>query len=197
MSTDGEAVRCEGIERVYRTPTGEVHALHDVTVPVPSRCRDGDRGSVRKREVVAAALDRRHGPAELGFARRGRARRRSRIGEARRRLRRDLVGYIYQRPSDNFLAHLTVGEHLRLAGRGRDPAAASIRSGCSTSWSIGDRMDHLPSELVRRRAATRRVRPGDHAPAPASSSRTSPPRSSMTRRAKGCWTGCGRSPLKE
>ena len=36
------------------------------------------------------------------------------------KLRRDLVGYVYQRPSDNFLAHLTVGEHLRLAGRGRE-----------------------------------------------------------------------------
>ena len=35
MSTDGEAVRCDGIERVYRTPTGEVHALHDVTCRFP------------------------------------------------------------------------------------------------------------------------------------------------------------------
>jgi ABC-type lipoprotein export system ATPase subunit len=32
-----------------------------------------------------------------------------------RRFRRATVGYLFQRPSDNFLPHLTVGEHLRLA----------------------------------------------------------------------------------
>jgi putative ABC transport system ATP-binding protein len=64
----------------------------------------------------------------------------------RRRLRRDLVGYIYQRPSDNFLAHLTVGEHLRLARRGRISGALDPHR-LLDLLDIGDRMDHLPSEL--------------------------------------------------
>ena len=64
----------------------------------------------------------------------------------RRRLRRDLVGYVYQRPSDNFLSHLTVGEHLRLAGRGASPRRFDT-GGLLDLLGIGDRIDHLPSEL--------------------------------------------------
>ena len=62
-------------------------------------------------------------------------------------LRRDLVGYVYQRPSDNFLSHLTVESICALRAAVRMPQGGSTRAGCSTSSDIGHRIDHLPSEL--------------------------------------------------
>ncbi len=148
MPTDGEAVRCEGIERVYRTPTGEVHALHDVTCRFPRGVVTavvGPSGSGKSSLLrLIAGLDRPSAGSLVVEGRdvgRGSAR-------ARRLLRRDLVGYVYQRPSDNFLAHLTVGEHLRLAGRGRSGAGAAIDpERLLDLLDIGDRIDHLPTEL--------------------------------------------------
>jgi putative ABC transport system ATP-binding protein len=32
---------------------------------------------------------------------------------ARRRKRRDLIGFVFQRPSDNLIAYLSVGDHAR------------------------------------------------------------------------------------
>jgi putative ABC transport system ATP-binding protein len=65
-------------------------------------------------------------------------------GRGLRRLRRDVVGYIFQRPSDNFLPNLTIGEHLTLAarsGKGTDAPELLDRLG------IAHRIDHLPDEL--------------------------------------------------
>lgn len=148
MPIDGEAVQCEALERVYRTPTGEVHALHDVS------CRFG-RGVVTaivgpsgsgKSSLLRliAGMDR---PTSGSLVVEGHD-----VGQgsarARRRLRRDLVGYIYQRPSDNFLAHLTVGEHLRLAGRDRTGRLNGLDPDRLLDLlDIGGRIDHLPSEL--------------------------------------------------
>ena len=147
MPTDGEAVRCDGIERVYRTPTGEVHALHDVTCRFPRGVVTaivGPSGSGKSSLLrLIAGMDRPNAGSLVVEGRdvgRGSA-------KTRRRLRRDLVGYVYQRPSDNFLAHLTVGEHLRLAGRGRPARTALDPDRLLDLLDIGDRMDHLPSEL--------------------------------------------------
>ena len=146
MPIDGEAVRCDGIERVYRTPTGEVHALHDVSCRFPRGVVTaivGPSGSGKSSLLrLIAGMDRPNSGSLVVEGRdvgRGSA-------QARRRLRRDLVGYIYQRPSDNFLAHLTVGEHLRLAARGRGSSALDPNR-LLELLDIGDRMDHLPSEL--------------------------------------------------
>ena len=66
---------------------------------------------------------------------------------ALRRFRRRTVGYLFQRPSDNFLPHLTVGEHLRLA-RGLAHRTRWI-DGEALLFTLGieERIDHLPSEL--------------------------------------------------
>jgi putative ABC transport system ATP-binding protein len=64
-----------------------------------------------------------------------------------RRFRRATVGYLFQRPSDNFLPHLTVGEHLRLArGLTHRPPRIDQEELLST-LGIEERVDHLPSEL--------------------------------------------------
>jgi putative ABC transport system ATP-binding protein len=63
----------------------------------------------------------------------------------RRRLRHGPVAYVYQRPSDNFIDHLTVGEHLDLASRGG--ATGVDGAELLDALGIGGRADHLPDEL--------------------------------------------------
>ena len=148
MPTDLDAVRCERIERVYRTPTGEVHALHDVTCrfsPGVVTAIVGPSGSGKSSLLrLIAGLDR---PSAGSLIVEGRDVGRG-SAKVRRRLRRELVGYVYQRPSDNFLAHLTIGEHLRMAGRGRSGGPEALDPDVLLDLlDIGHRIDHLPSEL--------------------------------------------------
>jgi ABC-type lipoprotein export system ATPase subunit len=63
-----------------------------------------------------------------------------------RRLRRQVVGYVYQRPSDNFFPYLTVREHLQLAATSRRSPAMEAEELLEV-LGITERMDHLPSEL--------------------------------------------------
>ena len=146
LRNDSVAVRCGGIERVYRTPSGEVHALHDVSCTFSHGAITaivGPSGSGKSSLLrLIAGLDR---PSSGSLNVEGRD-----VGAgsaaARRRLRRDLVGYIYQRPSDNFLPHLTVGEHLRFAEKGPRIGALDV-GGLLELLGIERRIDHLPSEL--------------------------------------------------
>jgi putative ABC transport system ATP-binding protein len=63
-------------------------------------------------------------------------------GRALRRLRRNTIGYVFQRPSDNFLPYLTVEDHLRRTAReDLDVDEVVDRLG------IGHRLGHLPGEL--------------------------------------------------
>lgn len=66
-------------------------------------------------------------------------------GRARRRLRHRSVAYVYQRPTDNFIEHLTVGEHLELASRGGASGVDAFE--LLRELGISDRIEHLPDEL--------------------------------------------------
>ncbi len=63
-----------------------------------------------------------------------------------RRLRRDAVGYVFQRPSDNFVSYLTVAEHMRVAER-RASVARFDAERLLGDLGIGQRIDWLPYEL--------------------------------------------------
>ncbi len=62
--------------------------------------------------------------------------------KALRSIRRDAVGYVFQRPSDNFIPYLTVGEHLDLAGGDRAAAGEIL-----DLLGIAGRRDHRPEQL--------------------------------------------------
>ena len=137
-----EAARCIDLVKTYRTPTGAVHALRGVTLGFPGAALTavvGPSGSGKSSLLrVLTGIDR----ATFGevwvegqSVARSSARR-------LRRLRRDVVGYVFQRPSDNFLPNLTVGEHLRLVS-GRSDAGLDVLE----KLGISHRVDHLPSEL--------------------------------------------------
>jgi putative ABC transport system ATP-binding protein len=142
---EGEAIRLEGLVRTYRTPTGEVQALRDVSAMFPQGVVTvvvGPSGSGKSSLLrLIAGIDR---PTRGSIVVLGRE-----IGgasaRARRRLRRDTVGYVYQQPTANFLSDMTVGEHLRAAA-GTATSAEDLGA-LLEALAIAHRVDHLPVEL--------------------------------------------------
>jgi putative ABC transport system ATP-binding protein len=140
-----DAVLCDRVDRTYRTPTGEVQALRDVSAALPAAVVTaviGPSGSGKSSLLrLIAGIDR---PTAGTVVVDGRE-----IGGAsvhvRRRLRRDTVAYVFQRPSSNFLPDLTVREHLRVAA-GDGPSDDDLTA-ILDALEIAHRAEHLPSEL--------------------------------------------------
>ncbi|HEX6208792.1 MAG TPA: ATP-binding cassette domain-containing protein [Actinomycetota bacterium] len=131
---------------MYRTATATVHALRGVTIEFPrSRMTAvaGPSGSGKSSLLrLLAGLDRpTSGILEVDGVQLHRA-----TGRARRAFRRRRVGYVFQRPSDNFIPHLTVGQHLAMAARSAGEGAPSMKE-VAEELGIGGRLDHLPSAL--------------------------------------------------
>ncbi len=118
MSSEPVPARCVDLVKTYRTPTGAVHALRGVSLSFPAAALTavvGPSGSGKSSLLrVLTGIDRAtSGDVWVGPRNVGRM-----SGRGLRRLRRDVVGYVFQRPSDNFLPNLTIGQHLKLASRG-------------------------------------------------------------------------------
>jgi putative ABC transport system ATP-binding protein len=140
LPSEALAARCVDLVKTYRTPTGAVHALRGVTHGFPAAeltAVVGPSGSGKSSLLrVLTGIDRATS-GQVWVEDRDVARATAR---GLRRLRRDVVGYVFQRPSDNFLPNLTIGEHLRLVGGAADdPVLGEL--------GIAHRVDHLPDEL--------------------------------------------------
>ena len=139
MRSEPAVARCVELVKTYRTPTGAVHALRGVTL----ECRAGaltavvgPSGSGKSSLLrVMTGIDRATG-GQVWIGDRDLSRASAR---GLRRLRREVVGYVFQRPSDNFLPNLTIGEHLRFAGGGAPEVLEDL--------GIAGRIDHRPDEL--------------------------------------------------
>jgi putative ABC transport system ATP-binding protein len=146
LPSDVAAVRLQGVVRTYRTPTGEVRALRDVTADLPNGVVSavvGPSGSGKSSLLrLIAGLDR---PTEGSVRVRGKE-----LGgassRARRVARRSTVGYVFQRPSDNLVPHLTVADHLRLASRTRVLTDHDVLV-TADELGLGHRLSHRPDEL--------------------------------------------------
>ena len=144
MPNEPVPARCVDLVKTYRTPTGAVHALRGVSLtfaPGALTAVVGPSGSGKSSLLrVLTGIDRATsgdvwvGPRNLARA----------SARGLRGLRRDVVGFVFQRPSDNFLPNLTIGEHLRLAARG---SGAPEDTDILERLGIGHRIDHLPDEL--------------------------------------------------
>jgi ABC-type lipoprotein export system ATPase subunit len=135
------AVRCSEVVKTYRTATGQVRALRGVDASFPAGTLvavAGPSGSGKSSLLrLIAGMDRpTSGSVLVSGVRVGTA-----SSRTRRRLRRGRIGYVFQRPSDNFLPYLTVGEHLERVARD-----GHVR-GVLDALEIAPRVDHLPAEL--------------------------------------------------
>ena len=114
--TEDAIARCRGVDKVYRTTSGDIHALTDIDADLVAgrlSALVGPSGSGKSSllRILAGLVRPTEGSVEVGdeWVSEMRAR-------ARRRWRRRNVRYVFQRPSDNLISYLSVEEHMRLAG---------------------------------------------------------------------------------
>jgi putative ABC transport system ATP-binding protein len=148
LPPDALAVACRGVVKEYRTATGVVRALKGVHAELPAGQLTvvvGPSGSGKSSLLrILACVDRptagsvRIAGVEVAGLR----------SRARRRVRRRLVGYVLQQPSDNLLPYLSARGHLELAAAIRGAAAdrAAIDRLLGT-LALEHRAEFLPEQL--------------------------------------------------
>ncbi|WP_034519579.1 ABC transporter ATP-binding protein [Actinomadura rifamycini] len=142
----GEALRLEGVRKVYGTGDGRVAALDGVSLSLPAGSFTavmGPSGSGKSTLLqCAAGLDR---PTEGRVLVDG-AELAGETEAALTRFRRERIGFVFQH--FNLLPALTVMQNvtlpLKLAGRPVDRGAAAD---VLRRVGLGDRLGHLPAEL--------------------------------------------------
>lgn len=153
-SDDGArtAAWCESVHQIYRTVSGEVHALRGVDVTIfGSRLTAvvGPSGSGKSSLLrILAGLDiPTAGTVVIGGTAVGGLR-----GRELRRARRRHLGFVFQRPSHNLIPQLTAREHLEHAYHVR--AADADAQGAEPDiddvldlLGLTDRRAHRPHEL--------------------------------------------------
>jgi putative ABC transport system ATP-binding protein len=127
-------VVCEGLVKEYATATGTVRALKGVDAAFPVgrvTAVVGPSGSGKSSLLrILACVDR----PTTGSVRVAGTDVAALGARGRRRVRRQLIGYVFQQPGDNLLPYLTAREQLELAaqlrggvGRGEDAPPSPMR----------------------------------------------------------------------
>lgn len=145
MPNDPRQVALDGVVKVYRTATGEVHALKGVDIDFPPATITalvGPSGSGKStalkilgglvRPTAGRAIVAGHDVTQL----------------KRRRLlalRRRSMGFVFQRPIDNLTPHLTVADHIARAAAGRANPALADR--ILADLALDHRASHRPGQL--------------------------------------------------
>lgn len=141
------AASCDTVSKTYKSASGEVHALTDIDVEFPAgqvTAVMGPSGSGKSSLLrIVSGLERpTSGWVEVGGVMI------SRLGaRKRRRVRRRLVGYIFQRPSDNLISYLTLLEHMHLAARLRGRGTSDEIDEILTLLGLMPRRPNLPHQL--------------------------------------------------
>jgi putative ABC transport system ATP-binding protein len=146
---DAPAATCRGIVKVYPSPGGDVMALAGVDVTFAAGAVTalvGPSGSGKSSLLrILAGLDR----PTAGRVVVGGIETSSLSAAGLRAMRRRAVAYVWQRPAENLIGHLTVAEHLRLGARARRTGSGWIDRARETLDLLGlsERVDHLPRQL--------------------------------------------------
>ncbi|WP_448614285.1 ABC transporter ATP-binding protein [Modestobacter sp. URMC 112] len=142
------AAVCRGVGKTYRTASESVTALADVTLAVPRAQVTvvvGPSGSGKSSLLRLLACIDRPDTGEVSIA----GQRVDRLGaRARRRLRRQQVAYLFQRPGENLLPYLDAVAQVQLAGRLRGAAVGDDEAlALLDRLGLAGRADHRPAQL--------------------------------------------------
>ncbi|MFN2593389.1 MAG: ATP-binding cassette domain-containing protein, partial [Actinomycetota bacterium] len=144
MQTEARSVACVGISKTYVTATGVIKALTSIDAEFgPGRVTAvmGPSGSGKSSLLrVIAGLDRPDAGRvsvdgiDIGG-----------LPAARlRRVRHDLIGYVFQRPEENFIPYLTIDQNLDVIAR---EAPHRRELDVLDRLDLADRGSHLPGDL--------------------------------------------------
>jgi ABC-type lipoprotein export system ATPase subunit len=139
------AIVATGIEVVYPGVSGDVRALAGVDVELAGGVTAivGPSGSGKSSLLRVLGLIER---PSAGVVRVDDREVSSLKAVERRRIRRERIGYLFQRPVDNLIAHLSALENLRLSARIRGDGEADP-SALLASLGLADRADHPVERL--------------------------------------------------
>jgi len=144
----GTGVACAGLVKEYATATGTVRALKGVDAAFPAgqvTAVVGPSGSGKSSLLrILACVDR----PTAGSVRIGGVDVAALGARGRRRVRRRLVGYVFQQPGDNLLPYLTARGQLELAAqlRGRERFGEEVER-LLAALGLEHRAGHRPEQL--------------------------------------------------
>jgi putative ABC transport system ATP-binding protein len=141
------AASCSGVVKIYWSATGEVQALKGIDASFEKgviTALVGPSGSGKSSLLrILGCID----PPTAGQVRIGGTDVSSLSRARRRKIRREHLGYVFQRPSDNLVPYLTAEQHMVLAGRVRGSSDKNEWFELLRVLGLGDRADHSPSQL--------------------------------------------------
>ena len=143
----GIAAVCTGLVKIYWSASGEVHALKGIDALFPAgevTAVVGPSGSGKSSLLrILGCVDRptagqvRIEDVDVSAA-----------SPARRRaIRRRLIGYLFQRPSDNLVPYATALEQLKMAGRLRGRYSREDARDLLERLGLSSRAHHRPEQL--------------------------------------------------
>jgi putative ABC transport system ATP-binding protein len=143
----GVSGSCSGLVKIYWSASGEVHALKGIDAAFPSGAITavvGPSGSGKSSLLrILACIDR----PTAGQARVGQVDVSTLNGRRRRAIRRRLVSYMFQRPSDNLVSYLTALQQLETTARLRGTSGRRRAHELLESLGLGGREGHYPHQL--------------------------------------------------
>jgi putative ABC transport system ATP-binding protein len=147
LPSEVPGVACAGLVKEYSTATGTVRALKGVDAAFPAgqvTAVVGPSGSGKSSLLrILAGVDRpTAGSVQVGgvdVAALG--------AKGRRRVRRRLVGYVFQQPGANLLPYLTARGQLELAARLRGRERPGEAERLLALLGLEHRADHHPEQL--------------------------------------------------
>lgn len=145
--TEGVGASCAGVVKIYWSASAEVHALKGIDAVFERGAVTalvGPSGSGKSSLLrILACVD----PPTAGQVRIGHIDVSGLSRAGRRRIRRERIGYVFQRPSDNLIPYLTATEHLEVAGRMRGVVDRNEAHELLEILEIGHRAAHTPERM--------------------------------------------------